>query len=74
MSESKNQVGMDEPITGAVILQRNLYAQPWPAKHTGLNMHAPRTREALERSCALEGGADAIAFASGLATATIYKP
>jgi len=87
MSESKNpetqviHAGQQpEPITGAVmppVFQTSTYAQPWPAKHTGYEYARTQnpTREALERSvCALEGGADAIAFASGLAaTATIIQ-
>ena len=87
MSESKNpetqviHAGQTpEPITGAVmppVFQTSTYAQPWPAKHTGYEYARTQnpTREALERSvCALEGGADAIAFASGLAaTATIIQ-
>jgi cystathionine gamma-lyase len=69
-----------EPRTGAVmqpVFQTSTYAQPWPAKHTGYEYARTQnpTREALERAvCALEDGADAIAFASGLAaTATIIQ-
>lgn len=62
-----------EPTTGAVmqpIFQTSTYAQPWPAKHTGYEYSRTQnpTREALERCLAsLEGGVEAIAFASGLA-------
>ena len=62
-----------EPITGAVmqpVFQTSTYAQPWPAKHTGYEYSRTQnpTREALERSvAALEGGAEGIAFGSGLA-------
>ena len=84
IEESETQVihagQTPEPITGAVmppVFQTSTYAQPWPAKHTGYEYARTQnpTREALERSvCALEGGADAIAFASGLAaTATIIQ-
>jgi len=69
-----------EPTTGAVmppVFQTSTYAQPWPAKHTGYEYARTQnpTREALERAvCALEGGADAIAFGSGLAaTATVIQ-
>ncbi|MDG2261160.1 MAG: PLP-dependent transferase, partial [Actinomycetota bacterium] len=62
-----------EQVTGAVIppiFQTSTYAQPWPAKHTGYEYARTQnpTREAMERAvAALEGGTDAIAFASGLA-------
>ena len=69
-----------EPITGAVmqpVFQTSTYAQPWPAKHTGYEYARTQnpTREAMERAvAALEGGTEAIAFASGLAaTATIIQ-
>lgn len=62
-----------EPRTGAVmqpIFQTSTYAQPWPAEHTGYEYSRTQnpTREALERCLAdLEGGCEAITFASGLA-------
>jgi cystathionine gamma-lyase len=65
-----------EPITGAVmppVFQTSTYAQEAPAKHKGYEYartHNP-TREALERCvAALEGGIEAVAFASGLAATT----
>jgi len=65
-----------EPVTGAVmppVFQTSTYAQPRPAQHTGYEYARTQnpTREALERCVAgLEGGADAIAFGSGLAATT----
>ena len=65
-----------EPTTGAVmppVFQTSTYAQEGPAKHKGYEYartHNP-TREALERCvAALEGGVEAVAYASGLAATT----
>ncbi len=64
-----------EPITGAVmppISQASTYAQKSPGKHTGYEYSRTQnpTRQAWERAvAALEGGAGAYAFASGLAAA-----
>ena len=64
-----------EPVTGAVmppISQASTYAQSSPGKHTGYEYSRTQnpTRQAWERAvCALEGGAGAHAFASGLAAA-----
>ena len=66
---------LPEPVTGAVmppISQASTYVQTSPGKHTGYEYSRTQnpTRQAWERAvCALEGGAGAHAFASGLAAA-----
>jgi cystathionine gamma-lyase len=67
-------VGQDpEPITGALsvpIFQTSTYAQPAVGEHTGFEYSRTRnpTRDAFEACLAsMESGAEAIAFASGLA-------
>jgi len=62
-----------EPLTGAIsvpIFQTSTYVQAGPGEHTGYEYSRTQnpTREALEACLAsLEGGSDAMVFASGMA-------